>query len=302
MLFPLLTTHSPETIGTFIGAPLSILGAILTFWFSKYVSYKTFPFKHYLTMLSFFDFTMGVILFVPGAKFPAFCKIQPLLVAVTWIPPIWASSFLSCGIWFYVVKNWTLKQVSKRLLPIFTFLMIVIEVFEIYVFHYWGQGEKEYTNWCWVGKNKRLLILTLYSPYWFFVIVCLIFAFMLSKFYIQQPEQDLNTKSKIRRWLLFPVLLLLSAIWTSSKRIRQLVNPNADDLGWLDFCQGFFSPLIGFFDFLLFYIFDPMIRREVIENIKNNNESNKDKIMENLIINSSEDISESSSSESELLI
>ncbi|KAJ6245672.1 g protein-coupled receptor [Anaeramoeba flamelloides] len=125
---------------------------------------------------------------------------------------------------------------------------------------------------------------------------------MLSKYYIQHPNHDLNTKSKIRRWILFPALLLLSVIWTSAKRIRQLINPHADDLGWLDFCQGFFSPLIGFFDFVLFYISDPIIRREVMESFNKKSELDNDKLMDNLIENSSEDTSKTSSSESELLI
>ncbi|KAJ3448047.1 transmembrane protein [Anaeramoeba flamelloides] len=264
----LLLSTSIETIGTFIGAPLSILGAILTFWFSRFVSMKTFPFKHYLTVLSFFDFILAVILFIPGYKFDNFCKIQPIFVAVTWNVPIWCSAFLSCGIWFHVVKDWSLKQVSKRVLPIFLLLLIPVEILEAVVFYYRGRGKQDFTNWCWIVKEERFLILTLYIPYWGYSLICYLFSGFLANYYCRKKQQDKLTKYKIRRWLLFPILLFIITIWTSIKRIRQVYNPRVMELAWLDFCQGLFSPLIGFFDFLLFYIFDPSIRKEVVMNIK----------------------------------
>ncbi|KAJ3446929.1 g protein-coupled receptor [Anaeramoeba flamelloides] len=274
-----------ETIGAYIGSSLSILGAILTFWFSRYVSLKIFPFKHYLTTLSFFDFLIGVILFIPGRNLKNFCLIQPTLVCFIWSIPIGFSAMLSTMIYFNLAKGWGMKKLTKIILPPGVFIVGLVAVATSLVYYYYGEAGVRNTNWCWIGPEQWQLILVMYIPYWTFTAICLTMGIALWRFFIKQTNQDIHTKGKARRWIIFPVCVFFTIFFTSYKRIRQIIDWRLQDLHWLDFFQGLMTPLVGFFDFILFYLLDPQIRTTCFKEMKsqafdNNNEHEKTQLLQ----------------------
>ncbi|KAJ6242377.1 g protein-coupled receptor [Anaeramoeba flamelloides] len=128
--------YSIETYGTFLGSGLSVLGAILTFWFSRHVTLNMLPFKHYLTVLSFFDFFIGMILFIPGPKMDTFCSFQAASLCFIWPWPIGFSAMLSLMIYLQIVHGWELKRLSQIILPLWCFLILVCSIVSTCVYYY----------------------------------------------------------------------------------------------------------------------------------------------------------------------
>ncbi|KAJ6230726.1 g protein-coupled receptor [Anaeramoeba flamelloides] len=291
-----------ETIGAFIGSSLSILGAILTFWFSRYVSLKILPFKHYLTTLSFFDFLIGVILFIPGRNLKHFCRIQPTFVCFIWSVPIGFSAMLSTMIYFNLAKGWSMKKLTKRILPPGVFIITSVAISTSLVYYYYGEAGVHNTNWCWIGPEQWQLILVMYIPYWTFTAICLAMGVALWRFFLKQKNQDIHTKWKARRWIIFPICVFFTIFFTSYKRIRQVIDWRLDDLHWLDFLQGLMTPLVGFFDFILFYLLDPQIRNTCFKEMKSKAFDNDNLPLKSHLLLQEDDLMTRSSSEENLIL
>ncbi|KAJ6253582.1 g protein-coupled receptor [Anaeramoeba flamelloides] len=259
-----------EHVGAFIGSGLGIVGSILCFWCSRFVSINIFPFKHYLTVLSWFNFWMSIVLLIPGYKWEHWCVIQPAFVTLVYVPPWGISSLMSFMYYFYYTRGWTVRRLTKRIAIPWSIVMFIYGVLSFVVYAIVAPGRVRDTNWCWINKEHTDLLYWLYVPTWVFLTICVLMGVLTANYSRKHPTVNLRTSRQLKTWFLFPFFALIVAFSPSARRIREIIKPGIYDLSWLTFLQGLIGGCLGFADFFLFYLLNKDIRKDIIFNLRNN--------------------------------
>ncbi|KAJ5070788.1 g protein-coupled receptor [Anaeramoeba ignava] len=251
--------HNSESIPCIIGSTLGMFGALS--FAVVYISFKAirnFPRKLMFT-LSIYDFLSSFILFLPGPISSGLCKVQGYLIAYTFpTPSYWC--LIVAIIFILKIYGWKYTELEKFFIGAHI-VMHIIEILITSLFIGYATPRIGHTHWCWI--KEIWLEAIIYSFYWAFLIGCLVFySILIWKARKIKGQSDFEKGFQIKMFFI-PILYVFTAIWTSWKRLREMIDPSVPNNEFLDFTQGLFLPTQGFWDFVLFVVFDKEIRQEI---------------------------------------
>ncbi|KAJ5078472.1 g protein-coupled receptor [Anaeramoeba ignava] len=270
-----------EEIATLIGSILAILGALCIIIIYLYFKETKIFYRKLIFVLSVYDLLQSLTFVLPGQKGSGICRTQFTLVALFATTSQYWSAAISILSYLKVVKSFHEKFLHK--LYIFFHIFMWVTVTPLFILSFFlPNPNKSGTYWC-ISTSEKYLI-PLYAFNWFYLLVCLVFCILifirLKKFYQQNIKGNYNKRiSQLNKfWIelrmsFVPLIYIIIFIPTSFRRIRNLAYPNASEITFIDVLQGLLSISQGFWDFLIFVIFDPEIRTKLTKKIPQKNQS-----------------------------
>ncbi|KAJ5068071.1 g protein-coupled receptor [Anaeramoeba ignava] len=233
-------------------------------------------FRKLIFILSIFDFLLSLSFSLPGSKNSTICSVQVVGNAVMLTAtPSWTASvsFITFLKIVFNTRDSFCNYLQKKLL-IFTVILstIVCVIWIVFV-----SPQKGGSYWCY--PKEAFLIWTIYSIWWFFlVIILIIYVLCIRKIRINKSVSNIardsekrKKKEKLRiqlRMTLIPLVYLVLALPSTINRVRSLVEPNVSSSKTLDVLQAWFLPSQGIWDFLIFIVFVKSIRHQIISSLK----------------------------------
>ncbi|KAJ5078395.1 g protein-coupled receptor [Anaeramoeba ignava] len=262
--------HNKESIPCIIGSVLGMFGALVySFVYLWIPSIRNFP-RKLILFLSIYDFLAGASYILPGHVNSSFCKFQTLLIAYFITSPSY---------WCFVISIISLRRLNgvdystaKKHLKLIHLGMHVISITLALFFFFLSKAEVRNTHWCWITEIHLEVIV--YTTYWALLVGCLAIYIIIMVMIEKRRRKGEAFESSIRRFQIkmffIPILYIFTAFWSSWKRLREMIEHKPRDEDWLDITQALFLPTEGFWDFILFIVFDREIRRAIREKFRNN--------------------------------
>ncbi|KAJ5069663.1 g protein-coupled receptor [Anaeramoeba ignava] len=248
----------------FIGASLGILGSL-----SFIITYSILPeirtrFRLYILTLSIYNFISGITALFPGYKGHTICCIQTFLVDFAFICVCCWIFLISLVYYLQICRNFDIENSSK----FYWISIIIIQIISLtisLIVILFGEPETGFSYWCSYSKNA--FIITEYSIFWFCLIGALIFySIVVHKI---RKDQKINyPKSFQIKMLTLAILYIITELWTTIERIIQVIQKVDTPNEFLVTTQAFFSPLLGFWDFIFFGLGDKFVRALLIRKFK----------------------------------
>ncbi|KAJ5069662.1 g protein-coupled receptor [Anaeramoeba ignava] len=248
----------------FIGASLGILGSL-----SFIITYLILPeirtrFRLYILTLSIYNLIVDISILLPGYKGDTICSIQTFLVdfafgfVCDWI------FLISLVYYLQICRNVDIENSSK----FYWISIIIIQIITTagaLVLTFTGEPETSFSYWCSDVKNS--FVIFEFSIIWFCLIAALVFySIIVHKI---RKDQKINyPKSFQIKMLTLAILYIITLLWTTMERIRQVIQKVDTPNEFLVTTQAFFTPLLGFWDFIFFGLGDKFVRALLIRKFK----------------------------------
>ncbi|KAJ5080057.1 g-protein coupled receptor 157 [Anaeramoeba ignava] len=236
---------SGEEIATIIGAGLGLIGALLIIIIFLYFKENKLFYRKLVFILSIYDLLESITYLLPGNSEKILCKIQYYLIAIfTTTPQFWSAtiSFIS---YLKVVKEFDDKKLNK-IHKWFHLIMIIPIIVLIIIVGYSHDYNKSKTYWC-TSTNEAFII---------------IIKFISKEFSSTTRINQMNQIWIQIRMSLIPLIEILIAIPPTIRRLREIIKPSASDIPTLDFVHSLLASSQGFWDFWIFIVFDPEMRKK----------------------------------------
>ncbi|KAJ5080052.1 hypothetical protein M0811_14201 [Anaeramoeba ignava] len=230
---------SVEKIPTFIGAGLGTIGALMLIITFTYFKEYRYLYRKLVFILSFYDFFQSALFLLPGHSNKYICRAQYFLLAIFGSTPSFWSAAIALISYLKIVKEFPdrkLNQIQKWL----HLLMLITVIVLVSVFSY----THDYSTSDTYCRLKKLI--NLISK-----------GYFLSK--IIQPKQVWVQL----RMSLIPLIEMVVMAPATIRRIRDMINPNGSQLVTLDIIHSLLVTSQGFWDFWIFVVFDPEIRKKI---------------------------------------
>ncbi|KAJ5078469.1 g protein-coupled receptor [Anaeramoeba ignava] len=262
---------SKEDISSIIGASLGMIGALLIIIiYYKFKEFKNF-YRNLIFILSVYDFFQSISYLLPGHSNKIVCRIQcEMLGAFALTSQFWSASIsiLSYLKIYRGIDEQKLNKIQKWFHLIMWLIVIGFIIFSAVL----PTPNNSKTYWC--ATVEEVFLITFYSFLWFFLITCLIF-YILIVFRLRKTMKLILGQyhtTKIRQmnevWIEFrmsfiPLIYILIFIPATIRRIRSFVHSSASEIESINILQGLLSSSQGFWDFWIFVVFDPKIRKKL---------------------------------------
>ncbi|KAJ5080059.1 g-protein coupled receptor 1 [Anaeramoeba ignava] len=263
---------SGEETATSIGASLGMTGALLIIFIFFYFRKLKLFYRKLVFILSIYDLFQSISYLLPGNSNGVICKIQYFLIAIFSTTSQFWSATISFFSYLKVYKQLDDKKLNK-IHKWFHLIMIIPIIVLIIIVSITRDYDKSKTYWCTSVTNT--FIITVYSFLWVFIIICLIF-YILTIIQIRKVVKIYSTNSisttKINQmnqiWIqlrmsFIPLIQIIILIPGTIRRIRNIAKPSASDIESLDIIQSLLLTSQGFWDFWIFVVFDPEIRKKI---------------------------------------
>ncbi|KAJ5080065.1 g-protein coupled receptor 157 [Anaeramoeba ignava] len=260
-----------EEISTIIGASLGIMGSLLIIILYIYFKEWKIFYRKLVLILSIYDFFLSLIFILPGSKYSFVCSIQfYLLSAFITTCQFWSASIAVLS-YLKIANLFTDSKLNK--IHLWLHLIMWIINFDLILFIFLlPKSEKSDTYWCTSTTNSWLI--TIYTFIIFYIVICLIFSILsiikLNKSnkesskgnYLQRIGEE-NQVFFQKRMTLLPIVGIIIFIPGLIRRLREIINPSASDILTLHILHSLLVSTQGFWDFLIFVILDPEMRKKM---------------------------------------
>ncbi|KAJ5072646.1 g protein-coupled receptor [Anaeramoeba ignava] len=252
--------HNSESGPCIAGSILGMSGALI--YIIAYIQFKklrNYP-RKLIFVLSIYDFLISLALFLPGYTSTGFCKFQVYMIAYFLTSPSYWCFVISI---IFLLKFYGYKYFETQ--RFFNFAHILMHIISITLLITYvvkaNPTSNGRTHWCWI-KQIPLEIL-IYVIYWFLLLGCILFySIIIWKVYKAKNQTDFERGFQFKMFLI-PLFYVFTAIFSSVKRLREMINPDVSPSPFLDFTQGLFLPTEGFWDFVLFVLADKETRNTI---------------------------------------
>ncbi|KAJ5074383.1 g protein-coupled receptor [Anaeramoeba ignava] len=254
--------HNKESIPTIIGSTLGMTGSLLFIIVYSFIKEIRDPARKFIFNLAIYDFFFGIFAIIPGPISYDLCQIQGFFYSFTF--------GASCSFIFLISLVFYLKicygknvDESKKFFIIGNIIIFIICLIAASIFVIFGKVGSGDAHWCWITKSQFEPVI--YIIVWF----SLLGALTLYTIIFFKIRKNPNF-SKAFQYKMFALgwVYTLTEIWTSIKRIRQMINPDAKDNEFLDLSQAFIGPMLGLWDSVFFVFGDKTVRSFIKAKLK----------------------------------
>ncbi|KAJ5080043.1 g protein-coupled receptor [Anaeramoeba ignava] len=266
-----MTLEKAEEITTLFSSSLGIVSSlIIIIIFIYFKEYRLF-YRKLVFILSIYDFFQSLSFLLPGKSNQTVCKIQALMTIIFGTIPSFWSAVISLVSYFKIVKEFTDQRLNKiqNLIHLFVLIPVVILV-AVHLSFYDVNSSKTY--WC--STENQVVLITFYLFVWIYGITCLVFYIItivqLKRLFklVSKGYYSANISQPNQFWIqvrmsLIPLVEFIVIIPATIGRLRDIINPSCSDIPTLDILHSILSISQGFWDFLIFIVFDPEIRKKI---------------------------------------
>ncbi|KAJ5074377.1 g-protein coupled receptor [Anaeramoeba ignava] len=246
--------HNKESIPTIIGSTIGMTGSLIFIIVYTFIKEIRDSARKFILILAIYDFLLGFFAILPGPSVTNLCNVQGFFLSFVFVG---ACCFIFLIALVFYLKLCKAKHVdqSKSFFVVGNIVIIVIALIESSIFVRFGEIDSGNTHWCWTSKISIEILV--YSIVW----VTLIGSMILYSMLFFKLRKD-KTYSKTFQYKIFALgwIYIVTELWTSIKRARQMVNPDAKDNLFLDVMQAIFFPMIGLWDAVFFVFGDKNVR------------------------------------------
>ncbi|KAJ5069660.1 g protein-coupled receptor [Anaeramoeba ignava] len=231
-----------------IGASLGILGAlsfIITYSILQEIRTR---FRFFILSLSTYNLLVGISVLLPGFKQKTLCSIQVFLTNYSFGAAYFWVFEIALIYYLQIRKGYDFENSKKFYWISIIIIQIVCLVFGILTVAL-GNPTKETSYWCTI--SKRWLMEIEYSLVTIFLIGSL-FIYFLIIHKIRKYKDGNYPKTFQTKMLALAIVYLLTELWNIIKRVWQIFQNTKNSNDFFDATQAFFTPLIGFWDFVFF--------------------------------------------------
>ncbi|KAJ5070432.1 g protein-coupled receptor [Anaeramoeba ignava] len=232
-----------DLVGAFLGI-FGSLSFILSFILLKEIRTQS---RIFILTLSIYNFLIGVFALLPGYKNQTICKIQCFLLDSTfpaacfWIFQISFAYYLQICRGFDMENSKLFFWISFVTIQLICFFLGALSLSIGTIFH--GRS-----YWCFLSNRKLHSIH--YALIWVFLAATPIFyTLVICK--IRKKETNYPKSFQIKMFFL-AFVYVFTEFWLTINRATQDQEENKHEESFLDSAQAFFSPLLGFWDFVFF--------------------------------------------------
>ncbi|KAJ5078468.1 g protein-coupled receptor [Anaeramoeba ignava] len=267
-----------EDLLTIIGASLGTTGAlIILIIYFRFKEWKNF-YRKLIFILSIYDFVHSLSFLLPGHSNKIICRIQGELIAGFGSTCQFWSAAISFLSYLKVVKGFNEKKLNK-IQKLFHLLMWLIVVFFASFVAFFPNPTYARTYWCFCSHSS--FIITFYIFVWTFLIICLI-SYILTlirlrkivKFILNKnPSSKKSEMNQIWveiRMSFIPLIYILIFIPTTIRRIYDIHHSPDKSIPAIDIPRALLSSTHGFWDFLIFIVFDSEMRKKIYNKCSKN--------------------------------
>ncbi|KAJ5069667.1 g protein-coupled receptor [Anaeramoeba ignava] len=247
---------TPEMVCTIIASSLGAFGAL-----SFIISYSILPeirtrSRLFILTLSSCNVICEFTGLLPGFKSQTLCNFQAFIL--TWF-------FAASCCWIFLISLIYYLQICRNVdiensPKFYWFASLFVQLFastQGILTLIIGEPSSGSSYWCYVsGKGVEIFH---YSTVWF----CLISTLFLYSLVIHKIRKDKEAnypKSFQFKMLTLALVYIVTELWLAIKRITQIIHENESPGIVVNSLQSFFSPLIGFWDFVFFVLGDKFVR------------------------------------------
>ncbi|KAJ5066555.1 g protein-coupled receptor [Anaeramoeba ignava] len=260
-----------QEIATIIGASIGLVGALFIIIIFIYFHELKIFYRKLIFILSVYDLIKSIIYLLPGQKNSVVCEIQYFLMTIIVTTTSYWSASISFISFLKVVKGLDDNYLNKlqKFLHLFMWIPVIVLIAIVSSFR---DYDKSKTYWC--ISTTQAFIITFYAFLWFNSIACLVFYILTMKFLrkfmklisSQFSSEEKNPMSQVWvqiRMSLIPLIQIIILIPGTIRRIRNMTNPNASEINSLNILHSLIACSQGFWDFWIFIVFDPEIRKKL---------------------------------------
>ncbi|KAJ5069659.1 g protein-coupled receptor [Anaeramoeba ignava] len=238
-----------------IGSTLGIFGS--SFFIIVYLSFEEIRtrFRLFVLTLSIYNFLIDVSLLLPGFTNHKICLAQSFLTNYSFSEAYFWIFLIALIYYLEVCKGYNCENSIKFYWISNLFIQIIGLLFGILIVVF-GNPTKETSYWC--SDSTRWLMSIEYS----FVAVALLGALILYSLVvhkIRKEKDPVYSKSFQIKMLSIAILYILTELWNIIKRVWQIFQNTKNSNDFFDATQAFFTPLIGFWDFVFFVWGDKLV-------------------------------------------
>ncbi|KAJ5074387.1 g protein-coupled receptor [Anaeramoeba ignava] len=246
--------HNKESIPAIIGSTIGMAGSlifILVYLFLKEIQDSA---RKFIFILSIYDFFLAFFAILPGPSSSGLCKFQGFALGFIFTASF-SLIFLTSLVFYLKICYAKNVDESKKFFIIGNFVVFLISLIIAIIYIIFGKIGPGSTHWCWVTEVK--LGPVNYSVIWFDLLGTII-LYSITFFKLRKdPKYPKSFQYKI---FALGWIYLVTQIWSSIKRIRELMNPNAPNNLFLDVMQSLAAPMLGIWDAVFFVFFDKNVR------------------------------------------
>ncbi|KAJ5069661.1 g protein-coupled receptor [Anaeramoeba ignava] len=248
----------------FIGSILGILGAL-----SFIIIYSILPeirtrFRLFILTLSIYNLLVDISILLPGFSGHTICSIQVFISDLFFIDASCWIFLISLIYYLQICRNFDIEN-SSKFYWISIIITNIISLTVSLIVTLSGEIDNGFSYWCSTSKNA--LVITEYSIFWFCLIGALIFySIVVHK--IRKDKEANYPKSFQFKMLTLAILYILTELWTTMERVRKVIQQVDTENEFFSVTQAFFTPLLGFWDFIFFVLGDKFVSAIVINKCK----------------------------------
>ncbi|KAJ5080040.1 g protein-coupled receptor [Anaeramoeba ignava] len=260
-----------DEICLIITASFSLFGSltlITTFLIFKQLK---FFYRKLVFILSVYDFLQVACFLFPGQKNEKICKVQIYLLAFFGFSPYYWTSVIAIISYLKVVKGYP----DRKLNIISNWFQLVLWILNTFYFiecFIFSPPLNSPSYWCW-NQNEGIIIAA-YVSAWIIGVCCIVF-YLLTIIRLRKISKILSKNQKLFlspqykqiqiqfRMALIPLIYLICIIPGTLEHLFEITNSSHSNSTLLHSFYYICSCLQGFFDFVIFVLFDSSIRHKI---------------------------------------
>ncbi|KAJ5080053.1 g-protein coupled receptor 157-like [Anaeramoeba ignava] len=261
-------TNLSEEISAFIGAGLGMIGSFSIIMIFLYLKEYRIFYRKLVFILSIYDLLQSISYFLPGNSGQVVCEIQYYLIVIfPEIVQFWTAN-ISLISYLKIVKEFDdsrLNSIQKwfhfaNFIPIIA--LIIISVLN-------RDYDNSKTFWCAPTSNVLIIVKNHFfqfskKNFYILTIIRMRKSFkLITKGYTERRKNQMNQVWIEFRMSLIPLIQIIVIIPGTIRRIRDMVNPSYSNIFALDIIHSLIACSQGFWDFLIFVVFDPDIKSKI---------------------------------------
>ncbi|KAJ5069666.1 g protein-coupled receptor [Anaeramoeba ignava] len=266
-------------VGCFVG---NAFGAFGSFFFI--ISYKILPEirnrpRLFIVTLSICNIVSNFGGLLPGYKNNHLCSFQCFLINWFFVASFSWIFLISLIYYLQICRNVDIENSPK----FYWFANLIVQIFgSIHgiLAVTLGKPTSGSSYWCFISDKK--IEIFHYSTIWFFLISTLIlYSLVVHKI---RKDKDVNyPKSFQFKMLALSLIYILTELSLSIHRITQIVKKSDSSNPFIDTFEAFFTPFLGFWDFVFFVLGDKFVRALLSHKFKFTKQAKSVQIEEKLL-------------------
>ncbi|KAJ5074378.1 adhesion g protein-coupled receptor b2 [Anaeramoeba ignava] len=257
--------HNKESIPCIIGSTIGMAGSLIFIIVYTFIKEIRDSARKFILILAIYDFLLGFFAILPGHVSSGLCKVQAIFLSFVFVGAC-CFIFLVSLVFYLKICHGKNVDESKTFFIVGNIIGSFVALIAAVMSISFGEVGTGYTHWCWI-RSSRLEAVD-YSIVW---IVLLGTVILYTLLYLKIRKEKKYSKSFHYKIFVLGWIYLLTELFTSIKRARQIINPDAKDNLFLDVMQSLTVPMLGLWDAVFFVFADKNVRSFIYLRLKKRN-------------------------------